>query len=264
VSNLFLTGNSGWRNVRIRQKNLARAASASGGCDWAGKPLTNSAMFMKRKLLLSILGMAAASAFGQGYILLDNYSTYGPNFTYGNWFVWGNTTYGVPANGVSGALGTPGAGLNGSWTAGLYYAIGTPSIFDPMGVGMPNPALSLATGLGSTAQFASAMTGFTPGEFSSSVGFNTGAPAGGVVTVEVVAYDTAGGSYATADSRVHSTPFTMSTVSIITPGPSTVGQAMINAGIPGVSIQWIPEPSAFVLAGLGGLSLLALSRRNKA
>ena len=55
-------------------------------------------------------------------------------------------------------------GLLGGWTVGLYYALGTLSINDPAGMGMPDTHLTMATGLGSTAlMYTSAFN--TPGEF---------------------------------------------------------------------------------------------------
>ena len=86
--------------------------------------------------------MAVASAFGQGFINLDNYNYPGGIVTYGA---------GFPLNGVSGPLGTPGTGVNSAWTMGIYWALGTPSISDPASIGTPVAPLALGTGLGSTA-----------------------------------------------------------------------------------------------------------------
>src|ERR1700690_3513492 len=152
---------------------------------------------MKKSILLGIIGLAAgvATSYGQGFILLDNYSSYGPYVTYGA---------NVPANGVSGALGS--GGLNGSWTVGLYFAVGNLSLSDPMGTGTPIAPLALGTGTGSTIATYSSAFNF-PGAFQSGAGFNTGA-APGVITAELVAYATADGTYANAAYRGHSIPFT--------------------------------------------------------
>jgi len=71
---------------------------------------------MKKKLLLSIVGPAAISSFGQGAIQLDNYTTYEPYVTY-----WGSLV-----------------GLDSNFTMGLFYwnALGNSTGFtiaDPIG-----------------------------------------------------------------------------------------------------------------------------------
>jgi len=208
-------------------------------------------LIMKKSIMLGILGLVtvAASSFGAGYILLDNYDSHGgdggPLITYGAY---------APANGVSGPSGTPGTGLLGGWTVGLYYTLGTPAISDPAGVGIPDSHLTMATGLGSTAlMYTSAFN--TPGEFYSPIALNVGGNAGDLITAEVVAYDTAGGSYATAIWRAHSAPFTMPTGVIINPSLPLVGDYM-----PGFMIG-MPEPTTLALGGLGGLALLLMRRK---
>jgi hypothetical protein len=205
---------------------------------------------MKKKLLFSILGMAAATSFGQGYIALDNYNSNGGNggplVTYGG---------GAPANGVSGPPGTVGTGLLGGWTAGIYFVIGTPSITDPAGNGMPNAALALGTGPGSTVQFQST-TGGIAGEFSAANSFAAvGSTVGGMITAEIVAYPTSAGSYANAFWRAHSAPFTMPTVANITLPRTYVGDHMQAFTV------GIPEPSTLAFVCLIGGALLFVRRR---
>jgi len=206
---------------------------------------------MKKSILLGVLGWVATvtPSFGVGWILLDNYESHGldggPPVTYG---------IGVPANGVSGPLGVSGAGLSGDWTAGIYFAFGTLNIVDPAGNGMPNAALTLGTGTGSTAAFDSLNAGYTPGEFASPQVFIVGGTGAPTITVELVAYPTAAGSYAAAAYRAHSAPFTMATVSI--PGiPPLIGDYM-----PAFSVG-APEPTTLILGGLGGLSLWLMRRK---
>jgi len=212
---------------------------------------------MKKSILLGIAGLALAgvTSYGQGFILIDNYSASGSlqnaGVTYGA---------GVFANGVSGALGTVGAGLNGSWTVGLYFVTGTPSINDPAGNGIPASPLALGSGTGATTQVGSAAVLGTPGAFTAADSFAAAASAGTVVTVELIAYDTAGGSYANAAFRGHSNPFTVTTVA---------GNAQAPAYTPAPSwsvtpVAVVPEPTTLALAGLGGFGMLMALRRKQA
>jgi len=212
---------------------------------------------MKKKLLLSILGMAATSAFGEGFVILDNYDATGGLVTYGP---------GIPANGVSGPLGTLGTGLLSGWTVGLYYVLGTPSISDPPNTTVPIAPLTLATGLGATASVYDS-TG-VPGEFFSQYPYAVpGGSPGGTVTLELIFYDTADGSYASAHYRAHSAPFviTMQAEFAIPPtayvGPafSTFGESPLPPPPPPPPPY--PEPSTFALAGLGACLWLARVRR---
>jgi hypothetical protein len=208
---------------------------------------------MKKSLILGILGLTAvaASSYGQGFIALDNYfsnsGATGPGFV----------DYGllVPANGVSGAPGTVGAGLNSSWTVGLYFVVGTPSITDPAGNGTPNGALALGTGAGSSVVVDSSAFN-NPGDFSAAQEFNSGGVAGDTITAEIVAYDTAGGTYANAAYRGHSAPFTMPTVAITANTPTYVGDFFQT-----FQVTPVPEPTTLALAGLGGAALLAIRRK---
>jgi len=215
---------------------------------------------MKKSLLLGILGLAAgvASSYGQGYITLDNYYSNGgaggPVITYGA---------GVPLNGVSGALGTVGTGLNGAWTAGIYFVIGTPSISDPASSLIPDAALGLGTGGGSTAVFFTSSFG-TLGEFLAANPFLVGGT-GGVtptITAELVAYDTADGSYAAAQFRGHSAPFVIVSNGALSPSHPSLGDAFAVGSNP-LTVVPVPEPTTLALGALGGLSLL-LFRRKKA
>jgi len=202
---------------------------------------------MKKSLILGLLGLAAsvAASFGQGTINLDNYNFGTATVTYGQ----GN----IPANGVSGAAGGVGSGLQAGWTMGLYYVVGAPAIGadpNPNPVGDPSTftgGLALGTGTGSTAAFASSTFG-TPGKALASFGFavpGTSAAGGDTVTLEVVAYN--GASYAASGFRGHSAPFTLVTSVNTAQSPTAVGTAMSSFGV-----FIVPEPSVFALAGLGG------------
>jgi len=204
---------------------------------------------MKKTILLGILGLATAatSSFGQGFIQLDNYNSHGGN---GSPLV----TYGA------GSGGTVGAGLDGTWTVGLYFADGnvTGTLGSTAaGNGAIDPALALASGTGSTAQTDAAATGFQPGVFFNSQAFNAGGAAGDTLTLELVAFQTSAGSYNNAAIRGHSAAFTMTDAAInILPKP-LVGDFMSTFAVTPV----VPEPSIFALAGLGAAALMGLRRK---
>lgn len=135
---------------------------------------------MKKALLLGIvsLGVGVVTSYGQGYISLDNYASgTDPMVSYGS---------GVPANGVSGALGS--GGLNSSWTAGLYWIGGTSGLVQGAGNGLPDASLGLGTGTGSTVGFDNGTVFNTPGYYSSTPAFNTGSTLNTTITLEIVVY----------------------------------------------------------------------------
>jgi hypothetical protein len=205
---------------------------------------------MKKSILLGIIGLAAcaATSYGQGFIILDNYTVSGGYVTY---------SAGIPANGVSGALGTPGSGLLSGWTVGLYYVLGNPAISDPSSIGIPIAPLTLGTGTGSAASVFDSTFG-TAGTFFNAANFAVpGGAIGGLVTLELVAYDTAGGSYAGALYRGHSVPFVLTMQS----GTAIPPTAQVGPGFSTFALQPVPEPTTLALAGLGGLSLLLFRRK---
>jgi hypothetical protein len=87
---------------------------------------------------------------------------------------------------------------------------------------------------------------------------NVGGNPGDTITAEVVAYNTSSGSYAGAIWRAHSAPFTMPTLSIVS--PPTIN--LVGDYFTGFSVG-MPEPTTITLGGLAGLSLW-LFRRKKA
>jgi len=199
---------------------------------------------MKKKLLLSILGTAAASAFGQGVIKLDNYNTYGPYVVYG-----------------SGSDGALGIGVTSAWTMGVYYwnvmgnFVGSTAA-DPTGYADPSTLGSyvLGTGAGSTAAFGYAGLNGTAMAGAAWAVPGTSSSGGDVVTLIIVAYE--GSSYAEAFYRAHSAPFTLVTSDAASPSPVKTGSAM-----PGFGVFPVPEPSTFAFVGLGGAALLFSRRR---
>lgn len=197
---------------------------------------------MKKSLIVGLLGLAvtAATSFGQGIITLDNYLSNGGNG--GPGFV----TYGanVPANGVSGSVGTPGAGIGSGWTVGFYWVAGNQTANvnpDASNFGIPSGGgLTLAAGSGSTA----ASNPFnTAGAYLGTGTFTTpGVATGGTITVVLLGYATSAGSYANSlNYRGHSAAFTM-TVADPTGAANKTGDFA-----PGFSVLAVPEPSVFAL-----------------
>lgn len=206
---------------------------------------------MKTKLLVSILGLAAVSSFGEGFILLDNYNTYGPDVTYPSYY---------------GALG--GTGLQAGWTMGLYYALGdvTGAVApDPVGLGDPATLgpLTLGTGPGSIALFDSIMTADTPGEVWATSPFavpGTSSSGGDLITVVLVAYD--GASFQSSRfapfGRGHSKAFTMTTSAYNSVSVNKIGDFM-----PGFTVAFSLEPEPSTTAFICLIAGLWLSVRRK-
>jgi len=210
---------------------------------------------MKRTLILGMisLGLSVATSYGQGYVALDNYSS--GNNTY-------PITYGanVPANGVSGALGTVGGGISSAWTVGFYWASGATGLSQASGMDPISGTLALATGPGSTVAVDTQNSG-TPGFYASEAVWYAGS-AISTITLEIVVYPTAAGSYASAAYRIHSAAFSMATGAITTVPPLETGDSMPGAATLAV-LPAIPEPAAMALGGLG-LAALLLFRRKQA
>jgi len=203
---------------------------------------------MKKAIVLAIVGIAAGlaqSSYGQSVVFLNNYTSTGPYVTYG-----------------AGSDGTVGNGVNGAYTMGLYYAVGTVSVnADPTGIAVPSSLgpLSLGSGTGSTATFQTSAFGQAGAAVAGSV-FNvpgTTGNGGEVVTLEIIAYE--GASYATAAFRGHSAAFQLTTSANSSPTPVTITPGMSTFGVFAV----VPEPTTMALGGLG-LAALVLARRKKA
>jgi hypothetical protein len=196
------------------------------------------------------MAACAATSYGQGFISLDNYNYPGGIVTYGA---------NVPANGVSGAFGPAGTGLNSAWTVGFYYGLGNLAITDPPSSGLPNGLLALGAGSSSTAI---ANSGGAAGIFfAGGYAAIPGGAVGGTVTLELVAYPTVDGTYfGTSTFRGHSAPFTLTMMAgSATPPTANAGPAFTTFGATSV-----PEPTTLALAGLGGLASLVAFRRKQA
>jgi hypothetical protein len=206
---------------------------------------------MKKTFFNSIVGVAAlfsvaVPSHGQGKINLNNYNNSGNQITF--------------APGGGGLQdGTP-SGV--TWSIGFYYALGDVSASvnpDPSGFGTPSGGgLALATGaVGDTTRINHSVPG--GGYFSSSGDAIINGWSSGVITVEVVAYS--GADYASSFARGHSAAFLFTPIA----SSSLQGAPAISTstgGMPGFSVNIVPEPTAFALAGIGaGVFLFIRGKR---
>jgi len=208
---------------------------------------------MKKSLILGLLGLAAtvAPSFGQGVIFLSNYNTGGNYITYGA---------NVPANGVSGAVGS--GNLNGSWKEGFYYVVGTPVIGadpNPKPTGDPSSfggGLILATGANSSAVFQTSAFGQAGAAQAGGAYVIPGTSAGGstIITLETIAYN--GADYASSTFRGHSAAYTLAVSANNSPSPIQSG-----TGMTAFAVNAVPEPTVFALAGIGAAALMIVRRK---
>jgi hypothetical protein len=178
---------------------------------------------MKKSILIAVLGMAAcaATSYGQGYVVMNSYLA--------NSAVGAITTYG----------GVP---VDSTWTAELYFALGTVS--GSAGPGLPGGAFTaLPSSLvnfdaNNDGYFQLISTVIVPGYSAGPISFE--------IVTDGVLY--------------HSGSFTESSVGTSAGAPPSIfGDA--GPGMPNIVIP-APEPTTLALAGLGGLaSLVALRRK---
>lgn len=197
---------------------------------------------MKRNLSAAILGIAAsagiiASARGQGRVFFNNYasSTTAPVF------------YGP------GSDGPVGTGINSSYTAGLWYFLGTATLpEDDYGMTFMPSGWELAS---VTQQFATA----GPGSQGYFVGPIAQIPdyVSGPITFAVTAYNGTAYGSATTTLEAHSAGFTLSSIAT---GANPTGQ--FGPGFHSFSVS-APEPSVFALSGIAA-ALVLLRRKGRA
>ena len=205
---------------------------------------------MKKKLVATILGLAAATAVfnagnvatAQGQIFLDNYYTAPGGGPYPL------VTYGA------GAGGSLGAGVTGGFTAGIYMSA-SPFVFEGA-TSQAGANTSELPGLQSVAANSTAPIGVLGAGYYSATSFLvTPAAVGQPVYFVVVAYN--GADYASSSIRGHSAVLQLNTAS----APPIAGIGGLSSSFSVAAVAPIPEPSTFALAGLGLASLLIFRRR---
>ncbi len=194
---------------------------------------------MKKKLLtLAAVAVSALTMYGQGRVNFNNY-------------VSGNAiTVGNPNQGASG--GAFGANLGANYSVQLLYAAGS---FADIG------SFLAANPLSSTPVAFFGATGGSPGTDGAGLfdGGTVAVGAAGAYTMLVQAWFN-GGQYATYAAASgagvnagRSALFSVTATAAPTPAPNTTFGSF--------SAVVVPEPSTFVLAGLGVASLLLFRRR---
>lgn len=207
---------------------------------------------MKKALVASLLGIAGmaftvATSHAQGYIVMENYKVVGSTPVYSG------VTYGSQ----SGALNGEFVGAASGFQADLLYSLtgGTPT--------------TLASG-SQVSFFAGSHDGGTPttdgaGSF---LGPNVTIPGytSGPVNFIVEAYN--GSSYANSTGagqfRGQSAVFTISSLQtspLATPGDLLALNGTTPTGLQPFSVNPVPEPTIFALAGLAAAGLIGMRRK---
>jgi PEP-CTERM motif-containing protein len=184
---------------------------------------------MKRNIAAVILGIASAitvvgSAHAQGRIFFSSYNiTTDAQVTY-----------------------TPGgAGINNTYTAGLWYFLGTATLSAGAGAGVLPSGWEIGN---VTAQYATAAP---VGYFNGPV-VNISDYVSGPITFVVTAYN--GADYNSSPSRAHSAAFTLPSIATGTTGAGEFGPGFTSFSI-------VPEPSIFALSGLGAAALMLIRHK---
>lgn len=204
---------------------------------------------MKKTLVTIAVAALTVSSFAQGTLNIVNNVTglfraqiYGPQAGDSTQQLSGNSTAGIPA----GSTVYTGPLLQGTgFSVAIYYGAAT--------VADPNALTLLAT--------STFRTGSAAGLFNSLNGFVVpNIAAGEQAKLQVRVWDVASGSdYATASVRGQSAMFTSGALGGIGTGGPVLTPDM--TGWTSFNIYAVPEPSTFVLAGLGAASLLIFRRR---
>jgi len=214
---------------------------------------------MKKTLIAMLLVGAVASAYSQGTVVFNNIVTgvvrapvYGPETGNSTLSKTGNTTSGT----VAGTQVYTGALLTGSgYVAQLWAATGAGAAEGAMQGATPTTTFRTGSAAGFIAGTTASLTGV--------------AKDASVATLQLRVWDNSSGLYPTwAQAEVawlagtiaagKSAPFNLNAIGgDLNPSPSLAGLQSFNI----YSIGAVPEPSTFVLAGLGAAGLLIFRRR---
>lgn len=198
---------------------------------------------MKRTLVASLLGLAAtiATTYGQGVIAFDSYSISAPQIRYGS--------NNIPATATAGET------IGSTFDVQLLYALGTTTDAGAL-VPVPNSTGPVAP-LGVVVQDGDPIGGWYTVGVVTLPNWTSGA-----VTFAVRAWQTSGplggADYASSLLSGMSGLWTEPDGVVVTPANPV---NFFTAGPPGFSVQIIPEPGTFALAGLGAAALLIFRRR---
>jgi len=176
------------------------------------------------------------SAHAQGRVFFNNYIA-GPAPT--------PVTYGA------GSGGTVGAGINSTYTAGLWYFLGTTTLAAGNGKDLIPAGWELAT---VTQQFNTGGPG-SEGIFVGPIAQITDYTSG-PITFAVTAYNGATYAGTAVGNRGHSSGFTLSSIAT---GQQSTGQ--FGSGLTSFAVFPVPEPSIFALSGLGAAALMLIRRK---
>ncbi len=200
---------------------------------------------MKKSVIASLLTAASlalvATSYGQGSVQFQNYN-------FGATSLNAPVTFGQTAN-VGGVSGVTGTRLGKEFTADLLFSLDG---------GVTYTALTGAQSGSATYPTAFAFGAGNDGDAANFAGYFFGNPvtipgySSGAVSFIVEAYH--GASYAAADWKGQSAPFSMASIATGTAPPSDF------AGLSAFTVA-VPEPSIFALAGLGAAGLMAFRRK---
>jgi hypothetical protein len=229
---------------------------------------------MKKLVITTAMSLGLlASSYAQGFFNLDNSA----NYT-GDTSAAGIITIGAAGAAGEGSVGAVvGSGSAPNYSVGYLWLLGTT---------LSGQSLSVATFLGDGAAYgAQTLTSATLpasnpaiGSFFAATGdavdagglygngaispATTGLPDGQNITVQIVAWynPTGTGTFAAAlaNGTINVGWSTLETIRLAAGQDQTVAN---TTAIPGFTVQPVPEPTTLALAGLGGLSLLLLRRK---